>query len=89
METMCHLKNVLESVNNLWEGVEESFQFKWLRKFLSVSELKLKLKAWISLFYGYVYVLLNFSILIFASTKFCDFSKIAKITKFNSREINW
>ena len=76
METMCHLKNVLESVNNLWEGVQESFQFKWLRKFLSVSELKLKLKAWISLFYGYVYVLLNFSILIFASTKFCDFSKI-------------
>lgn len=89
METMCHLKNVLESVNNLWEGVEESFQFKWLRKFLSVSELKLKLKAWISLFYGYVYVLLNFAILIFASTKFCDFSKIAKITEFNSGEINW
>ena len=50
METMSHLKNVLESVNNPWEGVQESFQFKWLRKFLSVSELKLKLKAWISLF---------------------------------------
>ena len=38
METI--LKKLLERVNNLWEGVRESFQIKWLRKLLSMSEQK-------------------------------------------------
>ena len=38
METI--LKELLEIVNNPWEGVQESFQLKWLRKLSSMSELK-------------------------------------------------
>ena len=38
METI--LKKLLERVNNLWEGVRESFQIKWLRKLLNRSEQK-------------------------------------------------
>ena len=42
METI--LKKLLKRVNNLWEGVWESFQLRWLRKLLTVKHKRAE--AW-------------------------------------------